>query len=307
MATPLSVAPVPMPANGPVAVTLAPEGLPPITFSDGTGPDSTGVEWIVEDVDGWDMADVDSAVLPRFGVDGSWIGAGFYRSRFVTLKGILVGSTLAAAQAGSARLLAASGMIRTAGVLVVHEEVPQQAVVRLAGRVRLDRSLVGGRAVRFEVPLVAADPRKYGTVEESKTFGTSTTSVPAAGFEFPLGLPFSFGSGNVITGGTAVVVGGTVPTYPRLTFRGPSTAPSITNVSSGNLVWRWTGTLSAGQTLEVDFDAASVLLGGTASRYHLVDPASIWWPLVPGQNVLRYDASGTGTGDVTVRWRSAWL
>jgi Phage tail protein len=292
------------PLAGPVVVTLAGVGAP-ITFNTAQA-DSQGVEWWVGDLEGWEFPDVSVEPLPRVGRHGVWVPPSWFRGRTVTMRGTFVAPDLATAQQATAQLAAAAALTTTPGVLSVYEHDPSRLDVRLAGRVRFDRSRAEGRHVGFEISLVAADPRRYGLDEQSVTFGVIVAPATGHGITFPLDFDFDFGSEGEITGGTPVQVGGTVETPPHFTFRGPCTAPAITNLTT-NKTWRYTGSLLAGERLEVDIDAATVLLNGTGNRYHLVDPKSDWWLLVPGQNVLTYTAAGAGSGDVTVKWRSAWL
>jgi hypothetical protein len=293
------------PLAGPVVVVLEGAYGAPITFNTAQA-DPQGVEWWCGELDGWDFPDVDVSPLPRMGRHGVWIPPSWFRACSITMRGTFVAPDLASADIAVEQLAAAAALTSSPGVLRVYEHNAAQRAVRLGGRVRLDRSLAEGRHVNFEITLIAADPRRYALAEQSVTFGVNVAPATGHGIVFPLAFDFDFGSEGEITGGTPVQVAGTVETPPTFTFRGPCTSPSITNVTTGK-TWRYTGSLLAGETLVVDIDAATVMLGGTGNRYYLVDPASDWWMLVPGQNVLTYAAAGAGTGDVTVKWRSAWL
>jgi hypothetical protein len=293
------------PLAGPVVVVLEGAYGTPITFNTAHA-DPQGVEWWIGDLDGWEFPDVDVSPLARMGRHGVWVPPSWFRARMVTMRGTFVAPDLATAHIAGEQLAALAALTTTPGVLSVYEHNPLRLEVRLAGRVRFDRSRAEGRHVNFEIPLIAADPRRYALAEQSVTFGVNVAPATGHGFTFPLVFDFDFGSEGEITGGTPVQVAGTVETPPTFTFRGPCTGPSITNVTTGK-TWRYTGSLLAGETLVVDIDAATVLLGGTGNRYYLVDPASDWWMLIPGQNVLTYAAAGAGTGDVTVKWRPAWL
>jgi Phage tail protein len=293
---------------GPVVIVLDPQqaGRAPLELNT-AAVDADGVEWWADNPDGWDFPEVETSTLPRAGRHGVWVAPGWYRARSLTLRGVAAASTLAAAQRAVLRLAALADMSRTPGVLTVWESQPARLEVRLAGRVKFDRSRAEGRHVTFEVPLVAADPRRYAVTEQSVTFGTQTTPSTDGGFELPLAFAFDFATEGAITGGTPVDVAGTITTPPKFTFRGPCSKPRITNVTLGSVWWQYDGTLAAGERLEVDVDAATVLLNGVENRYYLTNPGSTWWHLAPGRNVLSYSAAGAGTGDVTIRWRSAWL
>lgn len=294
--------------GAPVVVTLgAPDGK---TLDMNTGvPDEHGVEWWATAVEGWEAPDVTPVSLPRVGRHGVWVAPSWFRARMVNLKGVLVAPTLADAQRARAYLVALANFTVSTGKLVVWEAEPTVIEVRLAGRIKTDWDKSFGKHVEFEIPLLAADPRRYSFEEQSLTFGTVVTPPDSegGGFELPLSFPFDFGMAEgTITGGSVAEVGGTITTPPKFKFRGPCTAPAITNQTTAQ-TWRYTGSLAAGETLDVDVDTALVLLNGTANRYWLVDQSSVWWLLQPGTNVLSYTAEGTGSGDVTVTWRDAWL
>lgn len=82
---------------------------------------------------------------------------------------------------------------------------------------------------------------------------------------------------------------------------GPLTNPRITVTGQG--YWEYVGTIAAGQTVGVDF--ANRLVRDTANGVLLRRSARGSWPQVaPGTSTATI--TGTGSGNVDLRWRSSW-
>jgi hypothetical protein len=152
------------------------------------------------------------------------------------------------------------------------------------------------------VQFFATDPLIYDGTEDSEV---STLPTAGGGLEFPATAPFTFGA--VSTGGTINAVNsGTFHTSPTFRIDGPVTNPRIENVTTGQTL-SFTGTVADGDYLEVDVDARTVLLNGTASRYSWIDADAEWWDLPPGTSEVTFRASTTTAATLTMTWRSAWV
>jgi hypothetical protein len=169
------------------------------------------------------------------------------------------------------------------------------------------RSLPIGREYYYRLPLaqvefVATDPRIYSLFEYNET-----TTLPSAGggVTFPLTFPLTFGS--VSTGGVIWPFnGGTFATPPKFTITGPVVNPKIMNVTLDKWI-QCEISLAAGDTLTIDTEKRTIMLNGTASRYHTLTADSKWWELVPGSNEVHYSASTQTSSTLTVLWRAAWI
>lgn len=123
--------------------------------------------------------------------------------------------------------------------------------------------------------------------------------VSSTGLDFG---PASLG-GTVIADNTS----GTAPAPLFLRLTGPLTTPVIT-VADGSI--QYNDTLAAGEFVEFDPEAPSALLGGTASRGYLTNPAN-WSAFVvqPGETLtigLSHSGASTDLGTLTVRFRPAF-
>lgn len=181
-------------------------------------------------------------------------------------------------------------------------KMPGQVARRLYGRPRRNAadlaSIINARG-EAKLEFYAADPRWYSDTLSQATFNTAT-AVSGKGFN----KSFDYGWGGSGTNGSlSVVNAGNFPTYPSIVLTGPLTNITLTNETTGqSLVITYT--LPAAETLTIDFNAKTILLNGSASRYSA--KSGTWWMLKPGANSLRMTVNaGSGTG--LVSWRDAWL
>lgn len=105
---------------------------------------------------------------------------------------------------------------------------------------------------------------------------------------------------------------GNVDAYPLIRLYGPLTEPVIDNDTQGKSLTFVGLTIAAGDFLEIDTRAKTILLNGDPanSRYDKLSyPASEWWTLSPGDNSIRFHPA-TYTEATTVAelsWRDAYL
>lgn len=130
------------------------------------------------------------------------------------------------------------------------------------------------------------------------------------GFSFVLTLPTKFSeAGQERT----VRNDGDVETPVRIEFFGPATNPKISNLTVGEFI-RIKRDLKSREKLVIttEFGNKSVILvdvdGRESNAFHYIDLESVFWGLVPGENVLRYDAdAGVEQAKVLVTWRNRFL
>lgn len=160
----------------------------------------------------------------------------------------------------------------------------------------------------FSVAWKAADPIAYSVAG-------STVSVPPGGnftgrtypLSFNRSYPASYGGAGVVT----VTNHGDYLTWPLVRMFGPLTNPSLTwQDGSGQLVFAGISVL-AGDWLEIDTKAKTVTLDGDsgANRYSFLDfTQTVWAPLQPGDNLLRFSATAAAApAQVEIDWSDAWL
>ena len=162
-------------------------------------------------------------------------------------------------------------------------------------------SLYHQSATEIVVELRATDPRIYSDTESSTTL---TAAAPSGGHSFDHG--FDLGFGGLGSAGVATVTNdGNVPAPVTLRINGPVTTPRFRNETTDQEL-EVDITLAAGEWVDLHSKDRTVLLNGTANRYHLLTVPE-WWGLEPGANQLRFTAD-VPTGSVaSVTWRSAWI
>lgn len=268
----------------------------------GNAVDDNGVEWWVDpqSVDGWYSSPAfrgDSSDLP--GADGGFDSNPLYSARVISLGGVAVAPTPAAAVAAR---LAFTCLLERArgGVLTVTENgLALSCVVRPSGPFRADLP-IGGQSFQWQMQVTAPDPRKYGpALEVSTSMGGSS-----GGVAFPLTFPLDFG---VSTGGAVALPNdGTVKSWPLLRITGPVINPRILNPATGDSL-RLAMTINAGEYVDIDTAARTVLLQGSASRRALTASTGEWLPVAPGGASFSFGADSYSAAAVlTVSARSAW-
>lgn len=154
----------------------------------------------------------------------------------------------------------------------------------------------------YAVQFIAEDPRLY----DSNLLEVSFAPVGAItiGVDFPIDFPFTFGGGS--SGSVTIGNAGTFQTPPFVRIDGPATNPRIQNVTTGEEL-KVGMTIPAGEYLEIDFAAKTIMLDGSASRYGYLTAESVWWSLQPGANQISFFCDGQNEAtQVSISWRSAW-
>jgi hypothetical protein len=174
---------------------------------------------------------------------------------------------------------------------------PVTSVVERHSVVRLEAS------IQFQIPggvLEAPDPLSSVTIRPT---------IATTGKTYPVTYPKTYVAG----GGSATLVtsGGNVPTPPLLRLYGTCTDPVIRNVTTGQQLEFDNISIAAGNYLEVDVEARTVLLNGdpALSYYSKLNfTTSDWWDLQPGANLITV---ATGSQDASCEldlyYRDRWI
>jgi len=278
----------------------APYMSSPLVISMGTGPDSNGISWIIEQLVGWDGPDVSGQVIQRAADQGAYPAAQYYAARTMTLT--LRAScpdqyTRDLARALQNQVLPVNDLCQ----FNYNEPIAKMAYVRRSGKI--SETYDNLCEVDFSILMVAPDPRKYSQqiYASASTVGTAPNplTIPAT---VPLGL-----NGGVAPGIIQVTNPGTYETRPDMVVWGPIVGPAITLLQTGQTVsyWNPTVTLRSGDQLLIDFDARQSFLNGV---YVPADIISGWFVLSPGSNSLMLFSQGGGAGgQLTAAYQAAWI
>lgn len=258
---------------------------------------------ICEEVTGFDSPNVRENLEDLPEADGASVGDFFYGSRPVTFSGVLTGApdqrNLAAVQ-----LQAATRGLR--GNVTIRSQATGLPAMEAYGRVqnlRLTRR--EGIAKSFQIGMVCADPRIY-----SQTLNTvAETGVAATGgAPFPLAFPINFGGGSGATVTASITNAGNFSSPILLRVSGPIDGPYVRNATTNKTIYIDNVSLITGEYLDIDTAARTVVKSDATNLYSKVRiPASEWWYLQPGTNVLELRAtSAPSTSTLTSWWRDAW-
>jgi hypothetical protein len=128
-----------------------------------------------------------------------------------------------------------------------------------------------------------------------------------AGTFLPI-LPWRVKDSQVL-GSVKVINLGEVRTYPVWTIRGPATAATISNTTTGES-FVLTRTLSSSDTAVIDTreGVKSALLNGSTNLWPNLNSTAVLWPLNPGENSLSLNVTGTSEdSSVQLSYTSRYL
>lgn len=261
--------------------------------------EASGIMWVLDDFQGWGSPKPTISVAQRPRALGGWAGASYLEPRNLALTGTVTAPTPALLSDAVDRLNAAVSLSET--TLTVYE----QGRVRTLTVRRADEVLVswnGDLAADFSVQLVATDPRKYGPLI------TGTTNLPSSsgGLTWPITFPVVW-SATHVTGIVTLTNAGSIVGPVTLRINGPVSGPSITHLGTGAaLTFASSLILNAGEWLDVDMEARSVLANGQSSRNGWVTSRG-WFGLDPGVNQFAYNAASYNSSTtVVVSGYSTW-
>lgn len=272
-------------------------------FNDPTSPYYAGV-LIPEECSGLDSAEVRENMVDRTEQDGSIQGPQFYGRRPIVLTGQINATDTITRNEIAARIKRASNAMRQNATLTWTPDGGEQMFASV--RRQAPPRITGNWLKKFQIPLVASDPRLYSTTLTN----SSVLAAPAAEngrsynkvFDISYGLPTPSGILNVVNNGD-----GESP--PVIRIYGPGTNPSLTNVTTEQTLNLTYTLVTAEEYLELDFFARTITLNGSTNRYSALNFAtSEWWYLQPDANEIRLGwSSFTAGAKMEIFYRDAWF
>ncbi len=264
------------------------------------GFDTSGVEWVLEEFEGWEGAaasTISIAQKPRG--RGGWAGDAFERSRQMSIGGKIFGSSYQAITDAETRLNSACTL--EDALLVVDEG----GLVRWCMVRRTDEPILRRLAPTvaiWSLQVVAVDPAKFGT----ELSGSTALPSFSGGLTVPFTVPFTVDS-VLVSGQVNLINPGNEVGPVRLRIDGPCHGPSISHAASGlALTFSSSLVLGAGEWLEVDMEARTVMANGQSSRSGYVT-ARGWSGFTPGLNSWSFTATSFDVGALlSVMATPAW-
>lgn len=247
--------------------------------------DEFGVDWAIDrkGFDGWGATRSTRRTEQKTRGHGGTSGEGFLTPRPMALRGRAYAPTPEAAADALDRLNDAASIDDF--VFTVYE--PGKTRWLFAHRVdAVQVEWTTEKELAWTIGLMADDHRKLHQ-ELSATTGLPSTT---GGLTVPFTVPFTIDAVSV-SGQTSLTNSGNIAGPVRLRVDGPVSGPIITHMVSGqSLVFSSSYTLAAGQWLDIDMDAHTVLENGQANRrmYVISDD---WSAFEPGDNTWSFTAS----------------
>ncbi|MFJ6579238.1 hypothetical protein ACIQMY_25165 [Streptomyces sp. NPDC091368] len=265
--------------------------------------DSAGVAWRLQELQGWDSAEVRADMQQREADHGAWPSPVYLGERPITAAGVIEAADRASLEDAMERLRSAVALTDT--LLVVYETTPKQAVVRRSGKLVLQ--YLTDRLASYSLMVTAPDPRRYATVLQSDE---TMLPVTTGGLTPPVTPPVTIVSTSV-SGVIDAPNVGTFESRPVFLIDGPVNAPKVLAQMPDGTVRSlvYSQNLGDGDQLVIDTDAHSVILNGAASRRRFLSTPT-GWPVIPAGAVvsIQFTAAAYVSGaKLTARWRSAWM
>lgn len=248
--------------------------------------------FVVTACDVFDSPTVRSNVSNLSSDHGGYAGTPFYNPFEFTIEGYLTVPTLADVWGAKDDLEGAFNLDAGLQVLTLNTSgwsATRQVTARVNGPVQFLEPAMLGKLLpdrNFTIPMVAPDPRRYSTTENSQTVTTATSVSNAGKLSTPLKVRFNGPQTN-----------------PKLDVTGTSGSRRIKftgTITSGH--WVEVNTYSNGRTTALDDSGANAYYGGTYGDGISKATLSV---LAAGATSL--DATNdSGAGSTVVKWRDAW-
>jgi hypothetical protein len=251
-----------------------------------------------------------TSLAPRVQGNGSWPLPFYVPMRVVTMLIAIEapvpyfdGAVSALAQATQAQV-DADGLPVQTPVTVQMGGAQQTAYGTVSNRVIPTLAPDYSNGVAFAtIEVTCPDPRKFGT-DVAMSTGLPMVS---GGLTFPMTFPIAW-SGTQASGAVTLNNPGDTNGPMKLRINGPCTAPSVTHTELGtSLTLAANLTVNAGDWLDIDCEARTVLYNGQASRNGYLTSRG-WFSFEPGPNTIGFNASDYNTtAQLQVTATPAWI
>lgn len=260
------------------AYTLkGPDGTEAV-FNDAEDENFVGI--LSPETSGLDSADVRESAQDSPEADGGVHGDFWYGRRPVILTGTIIASSATDRNEKVAKLKRASNAMR--GDATLTWEPKEGPEVELKLRRQQPLRITKGYVKDFQVSMVSAKAAIESAEEHEKTISENNTTVEVE---------------NV----------GDLPALPTITVHGPLSNPDLINTTTGKEI-QLSHILLEGETLVIDFANHTIKVDGEEESYSSLDfPASEWWALEGGKNVIKLSASVfVAPAKAVIAWKDAW-
>lgn len=260
--------------------------------------DANGCDWILTKETGWfGSPAIKTARTDKPAARGLYRGNEFRGGRVMSLEGTVSAPNVNALRAAQRAVAGICPDPHAQYPLTVIEESGYSSYANVALDGEILTTPVSALSVTFSIQLVAPDPRKFSS--NPTTLSTLLASGGSGGVMYPVTYPVSYGVPGV-PGALQLTNHGTADADPLCVLKGPLTSPLLIRGDTGDTV-TYNGTLSATDTLVIDFNTGNVTLNGV-NRRSLV--SALNWFSIPANSSISLlfrsaNTSDTGTLSVT--------
>jgi hypothetical protein len=261
--------------------------------------DADGVRWVLQQFEGWGTPAPRASMIDRTRRSGSVRGVPYSGGRNLSAAGSIYAPTPELLVSALDRLLSSVSLDET------QLRVDEPGISRHVTVARSDETLtkyITDRVADYSFQVASTDWRKFGADLSASTFLPSSSG----GLTIPFTIPFTIDAVQV-TGQVSLLNPGNDTGPVRLRIDGPCTGPVVTHVGSGQaLVFSSSLVLGAGEWIDVDMEAQTVLANGQSSRAGYITSRG-WSGFEPGLNTWSFTAVGYDAASrLTVTATPAW-
>lgn len=258
-------------------------------------------------ITGLDLNNFRTSMKVSEGEDGGTVESEFLDPRTVSIDGILFCHTDESIEAQLDQLKANFQPRTTDAPLYIKAPGVDQRVLfckPLAIRYDVDQAR-RYNSTSFSIVLQAQDPVIYGSTV--KTFAGALGSETSGGHGFDHAYDLSFG-GVVSTGSQLNIVNaGNKAVGAEITLSGPVTGPRlISDTSNKTLAMPALVAATMSDKIVIDLHKRTIKLNG-ASRRMTVDANEGWFKILPGTNVIRYQALSSTSVPIFGTYRDGYF
>lgn len=263
--------------------------------------DVTGLEIVVEDLQGWGSPSSDVATIKKPRQHGSWSGARTLNPRTIALTGYMAAPTGDVLRNGKDLLHAACDINN------VPMTVTEAGLTRNTSVYRSDEILWHDQAdtwADFSLQVTADDPRKYGASSSVSTFLPSSTG----GLTYPATWPITY-TGTTATGVIDITNSGNIAAPIVLRIDGPVQNPSVEQVVNGVIVatFAFNYSIGSGNWITINMEDEIELENDQSSRAGVVSQRG-FMELEKGLNTFIFTSPVyNSSAMLTVTTSSAWM
>lgn len=229
------------------------------------------------------------------GVDGGYMSSQLYGFRTITIKGFYITDTCETSDSVRLNLMTKLHIRYLYPIFITTFSGKHYFTEGYITDIKAD--IEGPRAGEYQITILCPDPLIYdggdGVNADSAWLEQTFHKEVAGGFDIEYTTPVQWRAGEMTS---LIMNNGSVNTYPIITLRGVYTNPTITNMTTGQMV-KINRTINAGEEVTIDMKQRVITLLDNSQTVISIasdrDEQSYWWSLAPGENKIVLSTDST--------------